>query len=167
MLAPYDSPTFLGRQSKLLWGLSFMQVLVATLIGFFWLLVVASGPGEGFLVKLLIYVPSYLISAGLLMYRIRGSTLPRYVMLVVMLQVRSRMFESSASEFVYGLSEWRESREVETHAAGGSLAAELRGVQRHAESQARVERLANAAALGMKRFAMQVIGLISGGRIRG
>ena len=167
MLEPYDSPTFLGRQSKLLWGLSFMQVLVATLIALFWLVVVASGPGEGFLVKLLIYVPSYLISAGLVLLRIRGSTLPRYVMLVMMLQVRRRMFESSASEFVYGLPEWRDSREVEIHAAGGSLAAELRGVQRHGESQARLERFANSAALGLKRFAMQVISLMSLGRIRG
>ena len=167
MLEPYDSPTFLGRQSKLLWGLSFMQVLVATLIGFFWLLVVASGPGEGFLVKFLIYVPSYLVSAGLLMLRIRGSTLPRYVVLIIMLQVRRRMFSSSVSEFVYGLPEWSESREVETHAAGGSLAVELRRVQRHGESQARVERFVNGATLGIKRFVLQVVSLMSAGRIRG
>ena len=160
----HDSPTFLGRESKLIWKLSFTQVLIALLIGFGWLAIGSAGPGEGALVKLLIYGSGFLLSTAILLYRIQGVTIPGYLGMMLSLQIRNRLFDSSAEEFCEGIEEWRLARGEEVQAAGLQVSAEMAALQRRGEAQARLELLVTSVALALKRFCGQVFALIIRGR---
>ena len=165
MWGRYDSPTFLGRESKLLFGLTFKQVMWCTVLAAIWLSVANYGPGSSTGIRLLLYVPCYLCNAVLLLYRIRGATVPGYICMFLSLQLRRRIFDSSFEDFCAGAVEWREDYDQEVRMAGGRLGRELDRAWRQGQKKAKAEEALIAASAGVKTFVTRLANLVFRGRM--
>ena len=102
---PYDSPTFLSRKDKILFGMTLKQMGLVMGGGFFWLMLALS-LDQSLLTSFMIFTPLHLAIVVCGLVRPGGVMVPVYVGLMLKSFVTSPVYSVGSDELRGGLLEW-------------------------------------------------------------
>lgn len=104
-MEPYDSPTFLSRKDKILFGMTLKQMGLVMGGGFCWLMLALS-LDQSLMTSFLIFTPCHIVIVTCGLVRPGGVMVPVYFGLMLKSLVVSPVYSVATDELRGGLAEW-------------------------------------------------------------